>query len=105
MKYVITCLILVLFTAEAMAVDIVGKVSHLYSSKYDNVYFRIEGDTCKTEANGKFWYFPRGPVGDHSHHWYAMLLAAGTSGKPVKIQKPACVSHLNQQITGVRQDF
>ena len=105
MKYVVTCLILILFAAEAMAVDTVGKVSHLYSSQYGSVYFRIEGDTCKTEASGKFWYFVRGPVGDHTHHWYAMLLAAGTSGKPVKIQHSGCLSGQHHTVTGIRQDF
>lgn len=105
MKYVITSLILILFSAEAMAVDVVGRVTHLYSSKYGNVYFRVEGDPCKTEASGKFWYFVRGPAGDHTHQWYAMLLAAGTSEKPVKIQHTGCVSGQHQAVTGVRQDF
>ena len=50
MKYIVTGLMLFLISNTAMAVDTVGKVSHLYSSQYGRVYFRIEGDTCKTEC-------------------------------------------------------
>ena len=102
MKYIFTGLMLYLLASTAIAADITGNVEHLYVASYGTVFFRIEGD-CKTSG---YWTFTLGTVGNYSHAWYAMLLAAGTSGKPVTItHSSSCSSTSHQAVTAVRQTF
>ena len=102
MKTCTAILILVLIASmnKAMADITSGEVSRLYPGQHGRVYFRLAGDTCKTS---KYWYFDFS--GEHTKAWYSMLLAAGTSGKAVRISHPTCDSTQDQPVYYIYQDF
>ena len=102
MKTCTAILILILIASmdTAMADVTGGEVSRLYPSQSGREYFRLTGDTCKTS---KYWYFDFS--GEQTKAWYSMLLAAGTSGKAVRISHPTCDSTQDQPIYYIYQDF
>lgn len=77
-----------------------GMVKRIYPVYDGNVYFRLAG-TCKTAT---YFYFSTTAEGGRS--WYAMLLSAAASARPVRISLPqACNDAQNQAVQYVFQDF
>lgn len=73
------------FSIEAKAQLATGTVEVLYPSAPSQVYFRLKGDVCTSPE-----YFKFSLDTEEGKAWYAMLLAAATTGKPVKVSLYAC---------------
>jgi hypothetical protein len=104
MKKIIICVLLAALSNIAPAGEKEGPILRLYPSG-DYVYFRLKDDTCNSTANNEFYYFNMTENHHAAKNWYSMILAAGSTGKPVKVQVSNCNLAGNKKVTYVFQDF
>lgn len=99
MKTVLPTLALLFASLPAYAGS-TGLVSRIYPSG-DTINFQLK-DACKTGT--VYWQFDiRTDIGKA---WYALLLSAATTGRPVNIDYPGeCNPSAHQTIWYVYQDF
>lgn len=115
MKVFISIIIL-LASVSVSAASVEGKVKRIYANG-DLVNFRLENDACKPSVSGgKYWRFylysenadgtPNEEANALSNAYYAMLLAAATSGKPIRVAFTApCDPSNHEFVNYIYQQF
>jgi hypothetical protein len=110
MKKIVVMLVGLVVSSELMAGTVSGQVERIYptvsSAGVQVVNFRIKNDLCKLSgsAGNTYWRFDL--ENDISKAWYSILLAAGTSGMPVKVGVPDnCDPNSTEYINYIYQDF
>lgn len=79
-----------LVIASAMAGAVTnsqGMVSRIYPSTDDKTYFRLASDTCNVGSD--YYYFPNNGTAAQKA-WFALLLLASGSGKPINVSVENC---------------
>lgn len=102
-KYIKSALFIfaLLMSVNAAAnVTVQGEVARLYPSG-NAVHFKLKNDQCGN--TGQYYYFPLGTEVEKA--WYAMLLAAATTGKPVKVSIPGCPATAYVLVRYIYQDY
>lgn len=82
------------------SVTVEGKISRIYPNS-GNVFFKLKNDQCGN--TGKYYYFTLDS--DVEKAWYAMVLAAANTDKPVSVSLPACPVATNVQVRYIYQDY
>lgn len=77
-----------------------GEVARIYPSG-NAVHFTLKNDQCG--STGQYYYFPLGSEVEKA--WYALLLAAANTAKPVRVSLPACPTTSYVQVRYIFQDF
>jgi len=96
---VIILLLVMSFTTRA-AVGAKGTVEVLYPSHPGIVYFRLKNDICTGSG-----YFKFALNTEEGRAWYALLLAAANTSKPVIVPAPECPTVTDVDISYVYQVF
>jgi len=95
---------MLLLTPQANAVESSGVVSRIFPNG-NNVYFRLKNDTCINSATNDYYYIDMVNQKPAASNWFAMLLAASATGKPVRVSVEACGVAGNTAIRYIYQDF
>lgn len=94
---------IVLFALSAQAAAQVfasGEVDRLYPSSTNLISFKLKGDTCIPNEN-YYTFSLDAPAGKA---WYAMLLTAANTGRPVTVRVTQCAAS-NVQADYIYQQF
>ena len=78
-----------------------GEVSRIYASG-NTVHFRLKNDTS-CNPNNKYYIFSLDTEVKKS--WYALLLAAANTGKPISVSVTQCPTDNHEVIRYLYQDF
>jgi len=95
----ISLLMAVSFGASAI-IKTSGTVEILYPSKPGLVYFKLKNDSCDTSG-----YFKFSLSTEEGRAWYALLLAAANTSKPISVAAPQCPTTVDIDILYVYQIF
>lgn len=83
----------------SMAEHLTGQVKRIYPTSDGQVYFRLVG-ACKVVT-----YFHFSTASQAGKNWYAMLMTAASSARPVRISLPqSCNDVEHQAVQYVYQD-
>ena len=95
------------YPASSYASELItGEIARLYVN-YGNVYIRIKSDGCN--PNNRYYRFVLTGTNpnENAEAWYAQLLSAAVSSKPVTLAIPdnSCPLTDNQTISYMFQDY
>lgn len=77
-----------------------GEVARIYPHG-SAVHFKLKNDPCGSTS--QYYYFTLSS--DVEKAWFALLLAAANTGKPVSVSIPACPTTSHVQVRYIYQDY
>ena len=93
-------LLMVLSFGVSATIKAGGTVEVLYPSNPGLVYFRLKDDICSGSS-----YFKFSLTTEEGRAWFALLLAAANTSKPVIVAAPECPTTSDINIFYVYQSF
>lgn len=100
MKSFLVMLALLLPVTAIANITVHGEVARIYPSG-NAVHFKLKNDQCGN--TGQYYYFMLGTEVEKA--WYALLLAAANTNKPVAVSVPACPTTTYVQVRYIYQDY
>ena len=100
MKYLLALLLLLGSFSSYALETAVGEVARIYPSG-NTVSFKLKKDQCN--PNHKYYYFTLDS--EVKKAWYALILAAANSAKPIRVSVAECPTDANVEIRYLLQDF
>lgn len=86
--------------------DVTGTIERIYLNG-DTYFFRLNGDdTCAKKTNGYNEYYTFKVSQPHSKSWYALILIAAQTRKPITVRVSTdCKIDAQKEITYIFQDY
>lgn len=100
MKSLLVMLGLLLPVTAIANITVHGEVARIYPSG-NAVHFKLKDDQCGNTV--QYYYFML--VTEVEKAWYALLLAAANTNKPVAVSVPACPRTTYVQVHYIYQDY
>ncbi|NOU52144.1 hypothetical protein HG263_16565 [Pseudoalteromonas sp. JBTF-M23] len=94
--------VIILAFSQAQAASTKGGVERIYPQD-GTVYFRLKDEPCKSTQKNTYWSFSLSD--ETAKTWFAMLLAAASSGHVVKLGVEQCNPDINQSISYLYIDY
>lgn len=102
MKSIIIGTLLSFIAIETIAETVSGEIARIYPS-VNKIYFKLKNDQCGKPISG---YYSFELDSEYKKAWYAMLLAAANTGKPIRASIPGCpVNDETIAVNYIVQDF
>ncbi|ARU28133.1 hypothetical protein [Cellvibrio sp. PSBB006] len=102
MKSIAISIFLSLITLEVVAETVSGEIARIYPS-VNKIHFKLKNDQCGKPISS---YYTFELDSEYKKAWYAMLLAAANTGKPIRASIPGCpVNDEMIPVNYIVQDF
>lgn len=94
------------FAATNSDQNVIGTIERIYLSG-DTYFFRLNGnDTCAKKTNGYNEYYTFKVSQPHSKNWYALILTAAQTRKPITVRVSTdCKIDAQKEIMYIFQDY
>jgi hypothetical protein len=77
-----------------------GEISRIYPTN-NKIFFRLKNDTCN--PNNRYYYFNLDS--ETSKAWYALILSAANTSKPISVSIHECPSAADVSVRYILQNF
>lgn len=100
-KFILLSTMITMSLFANAAFTISGEISRIYPSN-STVKFRLKNDN-QCNPNSKYYYFDLDS--EVKKAWFAMILAAANTSKPVRVSIHQCPTDADVEVRYVYQDF
>lgn len=66
-----------------------GEIEIIYPTG-SKINFRLKNDSCNNTANNEYYYINMDTQQPAAKNWYALLLTASATGKPISVSVLSC---------------